>query len=268
MEQTGSIYIIKNKINDKVYIGQTTQSVHDRFMQHMKPSTTKSRGTYKFYNAVNKYGRENFYVETLETNIPIDQLDEKEIAYIKQYDSCDNGYNTTYGGNVRRIHEPWDIDNIIGLFKQGKSSFEIADIYGVNHITILRTIHGSGFYVHDDLNKSELKDLVEQGYTNQEIADMLGSKAWTVERYLSRYGIRRRKIYLCDREDFDWEGIKLDLENHIPRDVILEKYDITKGTLGRVKEKLKNMNNQKSVTTIPQGSTTDDELRLEVQSTS
>ena len=268
MQQTGSIYIIKNTINDKVYIGQTTQSVHDRFMQHMKPSVTKTRGTYKFYNAVNKYGRENFYVETLETNIPIDQLDEKEIAYIKQYDSCDNGYNTTYGGNVRRIHEPWDIDNIIKLFKEGKNSHEIGEIYKVDNVTILRTIHGCGFYLHDMLDEDKLRELVEQNYTNQEIADILDSKPWTVQRFLKRYGIRRRKIYLCDRDDFDWDGIEEDLKNKVSTNVILEKYDITKKTLGRIREKIKNKNNQKSVTTIPQGSTTDDELRLEVQSTS
>lgn len=61
-----SIYIIKNKINSKVYIGQTCQSPHERFMQHMKPSVCKQRGTYKIYNAINKYGKENFYYEVLE----------------------------------------------------------------------------------------------------------------------------------------------------------------------------------------------------------
>jgi hypothetical protein len=56
--RTGSIYIIKNTVNDKVYIGQTTMAVHERFMVHMKPSTAKLRRNYKLYNAVTKYGRD------------------------------------------------------------------------------------------------------------------------------------------------------------------------------------------------------------------
>ncbi len=58
--RTGSIYIIKNTINDKVYIGQTTMTVHERFMSHKKPCVLKQRSTYKLYNAMNKYGSDNF----------------------------------------------------------------------------------------------------------------------------------------------------------------------------------------------------------------
>lgn len=54
--RTGSIYIIKNTVNDKVYIGQTTMTVHERFMVHMKPSTAKLKRNCKLYNAVTKYG--------------------------------------------------------------------------------------------------------------------------------------------------------------------------------------------------------------------
>lgn len=268
MQQTGSIYIIKNKINEKVYIGQTTQSVHERFMQHMKPSTSKSRGTYKFYNAVNKYGRDNFYVETLESGVPIEQLDEKEIAYIKQYNSCDNGYNSTYGGNVKRIHEPWDIDKIIQLFKEGKNSFEIGEIYNVNHITILRTIHGCGFYVHDNLEEEKMRELVSQGYTNQQIADILNSKPWTVVRYLKKFGIRRKRASLWNRPDFDWIGIQEDIENHLPTSLILEKYDISYTTLRRVKNKIEKEQSIKCNDYGLRPSTPEDELRAEVQSTS
>lgn len=63
MQQTGSIYIIRNKINDKVYIGQTTMTVHERFMYHLKPSVHKKRGTYKIYNAMAKYGKKIFMLK-------------------------------------------------------------------------------------------------------------------------------------------------------------------------------------------------------------
>ena len=74
----GSIYIIKNYINDKVYIGQTTMTVRERFMTHMKPSICKRTPTRKLYNAINKYGRENFYYEILEENVPLKYLMKKK----------------------------------------------------------------------------------------------------------------------------------------------------------------------------------------------
>ena len=40
--KTGIIYIIKNRLNDKVYIGQTTTDIKTRFNQHCKNSTLKS----------------------------------------------------------------------------------------------------------------------------------------------------------------------------------------------------------------------------------
>lgn len=236
--QTGSIYVIKNRVNNKVYIGQTTMSVKERFYQHMKPSTLKSRGTYKIYNAINKYGKENFFVEIVETGIPIDRLDEKEISYIKQYDSCNNGYNTAPGGKVRRIYEPRDINNIISMFEQGYTAARIAQIYKVNKATILRTIHGSGYYVHDNLNKEELKKLVNDGLSNQEIADKLNTKPWTVERRLHDYGIRRKRVCFDQRKDIDYKKFVLDVLNGVQRKDMCAKYDISKSSFDREKKKI------------------------------
>lgn len=119
MIRKGSIYIIKNKCNDKVYIGQTIQDIEERFKQHLRPSIMKQRGTYKIYNAMNKYGKENFYHETLEVEVPQDLLDEREIYYIDLFDSYKNGYNSTYGGNSRRINKVEDVDKLIEMFNKG-----------------------------------------------------------------------------------------------------------------------------------------------------
>lgn len=43
------------------------------------------------------YGIENFDFEIIE-ECPIEELDEKEIYYIKLFDSYNTGYNNTYGG--------------------------------------------------------------------------------------------------------------------------------------------------------------------------
>ena len=92
----GFIYIIKNKINDKVYIGQTTNTVQYRFNQHLMNANFEYK-TGHLYNAMRKYGKENFYVETIE-EISNELLDEREIYWIAYYDSFQNGYNSTIGG--------------------------------------------------------------------------------------------------------------------------------------------------------------------------
>ena len=236
MQQTGSIYIIRNKINDKVYIGQTTMTVHERFMSHLKPSTYKKRGSYKIYNAIAKYGKENFYVETLETDIPVNELDEKEIKYIEKYDSFNNGYNSTLGGNVRRIYKPEDIEAIYKMTQEGKTFEEIGEMYGVHKMTIMRTLHGSGYYVHDQIDDNELTELFYQGYSNQELADILNTKKWTIERRLQRLGLRRRRIYIQNRTDINIEQIIEDYESGMPTKVICQKHDLDEKTYRKLKD--------------------------------
>ncbi|MBQ0112069.1 MAG: GIY-YIG nuclease family protein [Bacteroidales bacterium] len=151
----GTIYIIKNNVNEKVYIGQTTIPVIERFKQHCKNSVLRSR-RYKLYNAMNKYGKNNFYVETLETNIPLSKLDEKEIEYISKYNSYFNGYNSTKGGDGRTINKVYDEEKIIDMYlKENKSSSEIAQLYDVNYATIIRVLHKNNIKVRHDGNKYE-----------------------------------------------------------------------------------------------------------------
>ena len=92
------IYKVTNLINNKVYIGQT-KNIRKRFKNHhIVDYRNKQNCCYntKFYQALRKYGLENFQVDVLElTN---EELDRKEIQYIEQYDSFKNGYNSTKGG--------------------------------------------------------------------------------------------------------------------------------------------------------------------------
>lgn len=93
------IYKATNLINDKIYIGLTTKSLEHRISVHKKDS--KSLNTY-FYQAIRKYGFENFKWEVVDTAITMEELEEKERYYIKLYGSFDNkeiGYNTQSGGN-------------------------------------------------------------------------------------------------------------------------------------------------------------------------
>ncbi len=85
------IYKITNKINGKVYIGQTSRTLNARWMQHIR--NAKKGVKTKFYNALRKYGAENFTVEVLCRAYSKEQLNDLEIYYIHKYDSINTGYN-------------------------------------------------------------------------------------------------------------------------------------------------------------------------------
>jgi hypothetical protein len=96
----GSIYKIVFP-NGKHYIGLTTTSLEQRTKEHKK--SAKNGDTKCIYNAIRKYGM----VDTLElveidTADTIEELCEKEIGYIIEYNSYymngGYGYNMTLGG--------------------------------------------------------------------------------------------------------------------------------------------------------------------------
>ena len=229
--KTGSIYIIKNKINDKVYIGQTTMTVHERFMSHKKPSVLKQRSTYKLYNAMNKYGVDNFYVETLEENVPLDKLDELEIQYILQYNSYNNGYNSTPGGDGRIINKINNEEEVLKMAQNGVKAQDIANIFNVDKATIFRTLHKLGFYYHT--NQEKIVELFNQGYSNIEISELLNCDSHTVTRRLQKDNIHKRRLPLNKRINFNYQNLFNDYQNNMPIDELCSKYDLSKTVLWR-----------------------------------
>ena len=104
LEEMKRVYLIRNKVNGKHYVGVTTQSVRQRWAEHISRFKRGDRD-HKLYLAMRKYGPENFecmVIKTL-TNGSIEELKELEMHYIRVYDTLQNGYNMTPGGDVIAI---------------------------------------------------------------------------------------------------------------------------------------------------------------------
>lgn len=86
------IYKITNTINNKCYVGFTSLSVEQRFRTHINNSKYK-RNNQKIYNAMRKYGVENFIVEQIYQG---DDALQREDEFIKKYNA---EYNMVEGGN-------------------------------------------------------------------------------------------------------------------------------------------------------------------------
>ena len=90
------VYLITNLINNKKYVG-ITNDYKKRWENH-KCCNDPSMAIAK---AIKKYGKDNFKFEILESDIPLEEIDEKEIYYIKKMEShvsTGKGYNISKGG--------------------------------------------------------------------------------------------------------------------------------------------------------------------------
>lgn len=95
MSSICSIYKITNMINQKSYIGQTWQKVDRRFQQHC----SKRSKCIKLIRSINKYGKDNFIVETIGLCYNQEDSDNMECHFINQFNTIEKGYNLTYGGS-------------------------------------------------------------------------------------------------------------------------------------------------------------------------
>lgn len=93
----GYIYKIVNDINNKIYIGQTVRTIEKRWQEHLRKAKNHNYNQH-LYCAMRKYGIEHFSIYIIET-VKVEELNTRERFYIKFYDTVNNGYNMTLGGD-------------------------------------------------------------------------------------------------------------------------------------------------------------------------
>jgi group I intron endonuclease len=92
----GKIYKITNNKNGSVYIGCTINPLEKRFKEHLSRCFNSNYKS-KLYNSIRKYGQDNFIIELIE-ECDLNVIYEMEKKYIQEYDSYNNGLNSTVGG--------------------------------------------------------------------------------------------------------------------------------------------------------------------------
>lgn len=147
------IYKVTNKINNKIYIGQTRNTLDKRKSEHYREARYCDKWNIKdnkFHKALLKYSYEDFIWEIEDDSaLSSEELLEKEIYYINKYDSFKYGYNSTIGGDVppktlgekniqARLTDD-EADEIKMLLKETViTQKEIAKMYNVNLTTVER----------------------------------------------------------------------------------------------------------------------------------
>jgi group I intron endonuclease len=128
----GYIYMIENKVNQHKYIGQTARNVEDRIAEHIKFSRYKKFNESRaLYQAIRKYGTDNFKWKVIDTAQSQEELDEKESYWISYYNTyLGEGYNMSPGGQIEKKNHA-DEEISVGLSKmRGGKEFVVYDLKG------------------------------------------------------------------------------------------------------------------------------------------
>lgn len=136
LEGVSGIYMFKNLATDKVYIGRSND-IYRRIGEHLRCSYNPNDKTYNdhFHRSLRKYSIEQWEITCVYTSDDKKDLVEKEQKYIMQYDSVNNGYNSTYETNspdrshVKRKLSDDDIWTIREAYANHKDKMDVFNVY-------------------------------------------------------------------------------------------------------------------------------------------
>lgn len=196
----GRIYKITNKINGKIYVGQTTQTLKERFQKHCWGATIKDKYhlNMAIKQAIRKYGKENFTIELIE-EVEKDKLDEREVYWIKYYDSYHKGYNCTLGGQngaTRKCKLSWKEENeVIEAKYLGYTIREIGEAYNIDRTTVHNIFKRHNLkmprnrVLEDKINKDDFIQFLATNPTIQQIINKFKICRCSVHNFIKKHNI-------------------------------------------------------------------------------
>lgn len=124
------IYVFTNLLNNKKYVGQTSDPAR-RLREHKSVSFNPKSDSYDtvFHKALRKYGFDNFTFKVIASAESQDEINELEKEYIQKLDTLafnGKGYNIEPGGTERKdpyglIYSPEVINNVKRALKENKT---------------------------------------------------------------------------------------------------------------------------------------------------
>lgn len=168
----GFIYKVTNINNNKVYIGQTSRTIEERWNQHKRNAFHDNNLEYqnKFHRAIRKYGIGGFIIEEQERIIGVNEedlhqkLNDAETKWILHFDSKDNGYNSSLGGDYNPMYGVRGKDNPCSV-KINQYTLDGKYIKTWNSFADIIRELGDGNYVKVCSSKRiELRKVTAKGY--------------------------------------------------------------------------------------------------------
>jgi len=162
------IYKIENKVNGKIYIGQSIH-IERRFQEHCRDSSTSL-----ISKAIKKYGKDNFSFEIIE-ECSIEELNKLEEYYIRSYNSVvPHGYNIAEPNNNDVYLYTWmDKDKVChvidDILNTDMSFNEIAKKYNISYRAV--------YYI----NSGETHRFEEYTYPLRDVSALPAKKFYCID---------------------------------------------------------------------------------------
>lgn len=192
----GRIYLIRNLITGKVYVGKTRRLLDHRWKEHLRQMRV---GRNALYKAMRKHGAASFCIEEIEVTFATTKhaLDKKlnilEQACIQTHNSVSpNGYNLTLGGDggetssrnayirkygFRRGAQEWEIERVL---RSNRVSGENNPFWGKTHTPEVRRLLSSKLrgrkYSDKYTNPEHVKNLRRQARLGSSLSDTTKNK--------------------------------------------------------------------------------------------
>lgn len=186
-----------------IYVGLTKRPTI-RPKEHFHQLYRASHKSKKLQHDYDAWGKSSFYFEIIEQDISFSEIEERERYWIAHYNSYQNGYNSTPGGDIRDNNGTpcvWD-----GV--QYKSVSEASRKTGINYPQLLYRLR-QGYTCDADVGKKRYIPTVWNGIEYPSV----GAAAKANGIKINSMTFRLKKGYTCDA-DLDnnerqvvWNGI-------------------------------------------------------------
>ncbi len=194
----GMIYLVRNLVDGKCYVGQTMQRLKRRWKGHLR--WARKGASTPLATAMRKCGAENFVIESLEVASTRAELNRLEGKWIKKLRTVvPNGYNATAGGsgNVKGVEIKYrgvvyaSYAQLAGSFGLDGETLRIRLKKGVDLKTAVETgnLHHQECVVDGRTFRSQAAAAGHYGLTGQKVFRRMAG-GWTLRQAL---GIDKRK---------------------------------------------------------------------------
>lgn len=197
------IYIIKNIVNNKVYVGQTFQNFQRRYWHHYWKLKDNTHDNKYLQASWNKYGEKNFIFQVIEVVDDVNIIENREIFWINYYLKNNLSYNMALGGGGKRgVPMSEDAKKIVGAKNRAHNLGKVASDETKRKMSEIRT--GKRVYRYNDkLDDSQviiIKNKLIRGEKPAEISKELNIPYKVINNIYS--GNSYRTVHVEGWDDF------------------------------------------------------------------
>lgn len=218
------VYVLINKVNNKMYVGSTERSLKIRLLAHFSKANEDSQCT--LHKAIRKYSKNNFDIRMIEEYFTREAMLDDEVIWIAYFNTYKSfyGYNDTAGGDGGNTNggKKFNNDWVVGISKS---------LAGKPQISRRR--------FSEEIEKEICKLYVEKEKSTYVLANQFNCGRNTIADIIKRYNIATRQSnYTGHSNGCNIFSLKEEMEicsqyllGNISRSGLAKKYNCGKTTI-------------------------------------